>query len=73
MPCSDQIINTMEDYIIQEQVMKVNHAILRLNAERQVLRGMLTEDVQSDMHYDGSDRAIKRHPKYKEAIEALSS
>lgn len=58
---------------IREQTQKLRIASIRMNAEKEVLRQLLPEQVQKDLHYNGKTRAIERNPSFAEAIEILSS
>jgi hypothetical protein len=59
--------------LIVEQVERAKAAKIRAKAEKDVLRQMLPETVQSDLHYNGSTRAKEKNPEYANAIDMCSS
>ena len=63
-------MNTMNE-VIAEQTTRLKMAKIRAQAEAQVMRQMLPEDVQSELHYNGKDKAIQRYPEFRNAIEAI--
>lgn len=48
-------------------------AKIRADAETKVLLRLLPEEVQSELHYNGKSSAIRNHPEYRDAIEAVSA
>jgi len=56
--------NTTMKEEIEEQLKKITAARIRLNAEIEIAKTMMPDDVDSERHYNGLARAIDKYPQY---------
>lgn len=57
---------------MKDQLQRIKIARIRLNAEIQVARSMLPDEVDTVIHYDGKQRAINQYPRYEDVINVIS-